>query len=166
MKNTTEERFWVKVDKSGGADACWPWMAYKDKSGYGEFKIVVKGNPKMEQAHRAAYSLTHGPIPCGLCVCHHCDNPSCVNPSHLFLGTIAENNRDMMAKGRHAFRCGRGAILRSGGLNPNARLTKPQVAELRRRYAAGESITKLFRESQISRSAISDVVHYRSWKSA
>lgn len=93
---TTEQRLLEKVhiDESRG---CWEWTGYRNTLGYG--RVRIEG--KKELAHRVSYALFVGPITDSLLVCHHCDNPSCINPSHLFLGTNSDNFRDMSAKGRH-----------------------------------------------------------------
>jgi hypothetical protein len=89
-------RFWAKVDKSAGEDACWPWTAARSKLDYGVFGI----GPILVLAHRFAYETTHGTIAAGICVLHRCDNPPCCNPAHHFLGTKLDNSLDMAAKGR------------------------------------------------------------------
>jgi hypothetical protein len=88
--------FWAKVDKSRGPNGCWLWQGRRRGT-----PCTAKVGDTVISAHRAAYTITNGPIPHGLCVCHKCDLPSCVNPAHLFLGTHADNVRDMYAKGRH-----------------------------------------------------------------
>lgn len=81
-------------------DACWVWTGFRDRKGYGQ--IALDGRRGVHgYTHRVAWELHNGPIPDGLWVLHRCDNPPCCNPAHLFLGTAADNNRDMAAKGRH-----------------------------------------------------------------
>lgn len=91
---TIGERFWAKVQKTA---TCWLWTATRNPKGYGLFKIAGTCRP----APRVAWELLHGPIPDGFYVCHTCDNPPCVKPAHLFLGTPTDNARDRVAKGHH-----------------------------------------------------------------
>lgn len=116
-------RFWAKVEKRG-PDECWPWRG-ASRGGYGTISIY---RTKVT-AHRLSYELCIGPIPPGegyhgTCVLHRCDNPSCVNPSHLFLGTGADNMQDMIRKGRGYFK--------RGQEHPNAKLSESAVVALRR----------------------------------
>jgi len=94
----SDERLWGKVTKHSG-DGCWLWMGAKNNKGYG----VISVAGRLTLAHRLAWELAHHgePIQPGLCVCHKCDVRACARPSHLFLDTIAGNNEDMVAKGRH-----------------------------------------------------------------
>lgn len=91
------KRFWSKVAFTANPNKCWEWQAGKTKYGYGE--LMIKN--KQVYAHRLSWELTYGEIPDGLFVCHKCDNPKCVNPNHLFLGTNLDNVRDMVSKGRN-----------------------------------------------------------------
>ncbi len=86
-------RFLTKVKKS---PQCWIWVGGKSLNGYGKFFL----NGKLTEAHRASYAIFRGVIPPNMCVCHTCDNPCCVNPKHLWLGTRSDNMQDMLAKGR------------------------------------------------------------------
>ena len=123
------ERFWSKVDKS---DNCWEWMASRNEHGYGKF--AKSGSWVF--AHRFAFELLVGPIPDGKCVCHKCDNPACVNPEHLFLGSHAENMRDMAQKGR--------AISRPGERNPRAILDEDAVRLIRQSELSSRELGSVF----------------------
>jgi DNA-binding Xre family transcriptional regulator len=92
-----EQRFWSKVDRSGD---CWLWTGARRPLGYGALKV----DGHVLHAHRVAYELVYGEIPAELVVLHTCDNPPCVNPAHLRLGTRSDNTRDMYAKGRYGGR--------------------------------------------------------------
>lgn len=150
---TAEDLFWQHVDKSGGEDACWIWTAGTFRSGYGQF---TQRNPRRGiGAHRFSYALAYGAPPDDLHVLHRCDNPPCVNPAHLFLGTDADNAEDKVGKDRHA----RGE--RSG----NARITDAAVRDIRRRHANGEAnVTALAREYSLGVSQIGDIVRGKAWK--
>jgi hypothetical protein len=96
LTGTPEQRFWPRVRKSTG---CWEWTGGRYKSGgYGQFKASVG----QVRAHRFSWELHNGPIPDGMWVLHRCDNPPCVRPEHLYLGTVRENVRDMIERGRGA----------------------------------------------------------------
>jgi hypothetical protein len=114
------ERFWSRVDRSGGPDACWPWTGPLNRGGYGVFYWHEKDVP----AHRVAYEITHGPVPHDVFVCHNCpggDWPACCNPAHLWSGSHAENMADKVAKGRQP----------RGEAHGSAKLTETQVSEIR-----------------------------------
>lgn len=186
MKKSAEERFWSKVDNTGGpihpvlGTRCWVWAGGL-RRGYG---TVVIGSLR-KYAHRASWELTNGDIPEGLCVLHRCDNPPCCNPAHLFLGTVQENNADRVAKGR-----GRGAIgeangsrtrpdrLARGDAHParmhpeclargenhgHAKLTEAAVREIRKARIAGVPQRELALRFGVSRPCISLIESRRNW---
>ena len=126
-RKSLEERFWAKAEKRGPQE-CWPWTA-ATVQGYG---VINAGGHKsrMLRAPRVSWEIHHGPIPRGLCVCHRCDNPSCVNPAHLFLGTRLANARDRSAKGRDP---DSKTTRRVGETNGRAILTEDDVREIRRK---------------------------------
>ncbi len=97
---SAESRFWPKVEK-GGAGDCWEWTANKTPFGYGKiFGPDEMGRRRGLKAHRVSWNIHHGPIPLGRIVMHTCDNPGCVNPAHLRLGSYRDNNLDKAIKGR------------------------------------------------------------------
>ena len=141
------ERFWARVDKG---DGCWTWSGPLLKGGYGHTTLFNKSMG----AHRAAWIIEHGVIPEDLVVCHHCDNPLCVRPSHLFLGTIVENNRDKTIKG-HDLR---------GEQVGTAKLTAEAVREIRQADEAGQSHREIAKEYGVDRSTIWLVATRKYWR--
>lgn len=155
--------FWAKVEKT---QDCWEWMASIDHRGYGKFAV----GRRILGAHRVAWELHHGAIPDGLFVCHRCDNPRCVRPVHLFLGTAADNSRDMCAKGRvqsgaqHHTQRQPDRVAR-GEQGSNARLTWEQVHEIRARYGAGGArLQDLADEYGVNFGTIGKIVRGDRWK--
>lgn len=152
---TPAERVWQHVSCSDG-DACWEWMGHRNDKGYGLIWIgPASGGCTM--AHRAAWESANGPIPDGLCALHRCDNPSCCNPAHLFVGTIADNNADRDAKGRQRTRG------LPGESNPNAILTEGDVVEIKARRAEGESLAVIARDFPVSKQTIWMIVRGHKW---
>src|SRR5690606_12474380 len=97
---TLAELFWPRVDRSGGAESCWPWKGIVDKSGYGVYSNARR-RFRTQKAHRVAWMLHYGrSLSSSEHVLHRCDNPPCCNPGHLRQGTHADNMADMKAKGR------------------------------------------------------------------
>lgn len=144
-------RFWEKVDQSQGDDGCWEWQAACNDDGYGNIGI----NGRTRRAHRVAWHLTHGPIPQGLHVLHHCDNRKCVNPAHLFLGTNLDNIRDRQQKGRR--------LHPIDGRNPNAKLTCEAVKEMRQLSKAGMRTSDLMRRFGVSKRTVRRIIRGIAW---
>lgn len=166
-KQILADRLWSKADKTSHPQGCWVWTRCTDRRGYG--RIMV--NKRKSLAHRIAYELANGPIPTGLCVCHSCDNPACINPSHLWLGTNADNTADMVRKGRVGFASGERSGMRRhpekivrGENRHGAKLTEDGVRDIRRRWSAGESQAELGRAYGVDPSVINTVVHRKKWK--
>ncbi|MDO9580401.1 MAG: HNH endonuclease signature motif containing protein [Bacteroidales bacterium] len=174
-------RFWPKVKQT---DGCWLWLGAKDSDGYGSIKI---GNHRGTHAHRIAYALKVGHIPTGLSVLHSCDNPSCVRPDHLFLGTQLDNVNDMAKKGRdhkamgdrnasrlypekrlrgerHPFRLHPDLHAR-GERAANAKLKEGQVIEIRRSWEARElSQHALARKYGVTLATVNSIVLGKTWR--
>lgn len=148
------EGFLDRVEKTA---TCWLWVGRREKQGYG--KMVVRGRGKDVKAHRLAWELFVGPIPDGLCVCHRCDEPSCVNPGHLFLGTHAENMADMVKKKRQA------SADRNRGGRPGGRLSVALVKEAKLRFSAG-GVSKrgLAKKFGVSSSVMIRALNGENWK--
>jgi hypothetical protein len=151
---TNEERFWSKVDKT--PSGCWVWLSTKNTQGYGRFAIRVGPyKQRWYSAHRLVWEWVHGSEP-ELCVLHRCDNPSCVNPGHLFLGTHKDNAADRDAKRRRR--------APKGVLNGMAKLTEADVREIRRRFVPGvTSVRALAEKYGVSQPHMSGVVYGRHW---
>lgn len=146
------DRFWGKVDRSGGPEACWPWLDVPRPDGYGQFRF----QGTMRGAHKVSWQLSNvASLLRNTCVCHTCDNPICVNPKHLFLSDHAGNKADCIAKGRIA-----------RGMRLAKKMTTETVADLRRRWAEGESQPSLAARFGINQSNVNRIAHGKRWVSA
>jgi hypothetical protein len=171
MSNTTNqlpERFMNKVEATKN---CWVWKAAHTGNGYGVYTVQKKNI----YAHRFVWSFINGEIPKGMVVCHRCDNPSCVNPKHLFIGTQKENLSDMKNKGRSAV----GPKHRSkkhpelvlhGEQIGNSKLTEEQVRKIREEYRPGKpgvksetSLTGIAKKYGVAFQTISKIINNRRW---
>lgn len=142
---SAQERFWAKVNK-GAPNGCWEWTASRTKKGYGHFGF----NGRTFIAHRFVLMMQGHEIPEDMAVCHRCDNPPCVNPEHLFIGTNQDNVDDMVSKGRHH------------GRNP-AKLTPEKVLEARLRATQGESHRSIARSMGVASTTLSYAVNGTNW---
>ena len=140
---TALERFWAMVHKT--SEGCWIWTGSKNQYGYGQFWYKLH---RPQGAHRISYELVHGPIPDRICVLHRCDNPACVNPAHLFLGTPKDNTADCQTKGRHS---------------PPPRAPKLTEDDVRAIRVSSESQVALAAKYNVDPSTISNVLTRHSW---
>ena len=145
-----KRRFWNNVNKT---PTCWLWARPPSKDGYGKVSFTEGENKYTYRAHRFAYLITKGD-PTDNLVCHTCDTPLCVNPDHLFLGSVKDNAMDMIAKGR--------ANTAKGTQLSN--LTEEQVLEIRRRVSNGETQRRVMKEFGLTRTGIWHIVHRNTWK--
>jgi hypothetical protein len=152
--SSVQKRFWSKVDKNAGSFGCWSWMGHTNENGYGVFYV----HGSAFYAHRIAFSISESIDPGSKMVCHKCDNTTCVNPAHLFLGTASDNNRDMLEKNR-------GRWL-AGDNQPNAKLTNAQIKELRDAFVSGFSTRDLATMYGINASTVNDIVTGKSYRGA
>lgn len=150
--NTLIERFWSKVDKSSD---CWIWTGYRNKRmGYGRIGAGGEGG-KLLMAHRLAWELHFGPIPENMIVMHKCDNPPCVNPAHLRLGTVWDNNQDRDAKNRNRHL--------TGEESASSKLTEDQVRAIMARLEKGETTISIAKDFPVKRKAIGSIKNGNAW---
>ena len=194
MDEKTIARFWAKVDKDGPVPVhmphlgpCWVWIGTAQSRWYGHFAV----DGRYRYTHRLSYTMHYGEIPAGLIVCHACDNPSCVRPDHLFLGTHSDNAWDRSAKGRakwgpghalrvHPERIARGPELserhrrngiirnigpvRRGSESAQAKLTESDIPEIKRLRLSGIGPQKIADMYHVSRSLIQKTLRGDTWK--
>jgi hypothetical protein len=142
-------RFWAHVAIVNDTNSCWLWQRYKTKDGYG----IVNACGVSRGAHRVALEIEHGVAYVGGEVMHSCDNPGCVRPSHLRMGTHLENLADMKAKGR----------ARKGERHLGAKLTEADVLEARGRFAAGRSARSMAKEYGVDHTTLMHAIAGRNW---
>ena len=153
-ERTTLERFlkWVYPEPNTG---CWLWGGSENKKGYGNTKKMTIDGHLLRGSHRIAYYLYNGVFDYKLLVCHTCDTPSCVNPKHLFLGTVQENTEDMRKKGRAS----------KGEHRPNSKLKAQDVIEIRNKYSTGKYTTRqLATEYSMDHGNIGGIIRKLTWK--
>ena len=158
MRTAEESRahalLWSHTDKSTD---CWIWQRGRNTGGYG----TLFWGDKRWYAHRLAYTLANGPIPKGLHVCHKCDNPPCINPGHLFVGTARDNALDMVRKGRHRYILP--TVRPRGGQGSRTSVNESQVIEMREKRAAGALLKDLAREYGMTNQGVRAICRGVNW---
>lgn len=159
MRTPTTERFWPKVQKTA---TCWYWVAHRAPNGYGR----ILHDDKVQDAHRVAYQLLVGPIPEGMWVLHKCDVKPCVNPDHLYLGTVVENTRDAVERGRVPRNTLRLEPERAshGTSHYRAKVTDQDVRTIRFLASSGIPQRAIGRKFDIDQSTVSSIVTRKGWK--
>lgn len=148
-------RFWSKVE-IGNPDECWEWKAGNNGRGYGKFYVGGDGNPQ-RYAHRISWSLANGDIPEGLILCHKCDNPKCINPDHLFLGTQAENMQDASKKGRCK------PSMAHGNSSGHNKIDEKDIPDVKKMIAEGVSLKTIADIYGVSKQSIFHIKTGRNW---
>lgn len=142
------ERFWIFVNKT---DTCWMWIGSRNNNGYGKFKV----GSHLISSHRFIFETINGPIPPGKIIRHSCDNPICVNPDHLLVGTCQDNIND---------KCARGRVSRlNGEQNPNAKLLKSDIPMIRKLYKDGLSQKEIGILFGVVKQSISHIMSQKTW---
>ena len=152
------KRFWSKVEKTENS---WLWNFSLDGMGYGSFVIFKNKEYKTARASRMSFYLTNGPIPDGMCVCHSCDNPKCVRPDHLWLGTRSQNSKDMAQKGRNPTLLKSEEIL--GEDHPRATLKNCEVALIKKLFSHNLSQTFIAKMFKTTKHTIFRIKHGHQW---
>ena len=163
VDDKTRLRFWSKVKIFGTYD-CWEWQGVKNSKGYGEFWNKIR--ERKTRAHQLSWIIYTGlDIPEGMCVCHKCDNPSCVNPSHLFLGTNKENMEDMDRKGRRVttVMCGE-EHPQHGTHSKFSKLDENKVRKIRELRATTKmTLREIGNLFGVSQGLVNNILHGRKW---
>lgn len=149
-----EERLYRGIDTTDTSDNCWEYNGYKPRGSKSYGYIQIEGRAKI--AHRVSYELNKGEIPKGYVVMHSCDNPCCINPAHLSVGTNKDNSQDMVRKGRHKYNIGAESY--------NTKFKDEDIIEIRKKLLDGKSISSVSREYGVSWPCIQDIKLKRTWK--
>lgn len=157
-----QERMMSRVAPPHPKTGCWEWTGARHYFGYGRMGIArPDGTQTTEVTHRVAWTVFRGPIPDGVCVCHKCDNPPCVNPDHLFLGSHIDNMRDCQSKGRGRHYLG---SINAGSSHGMSKLTEPDVAAIKTMLAGGTKQSVIAHKFGVTQTAISRINTGKRWR--